>query len=407
MTGTNLGIGPVRGDRSLHDDPEMSLLIDCARASIEPERAERIRTLATADLNSVRLLKLARRHGLAPLLHWHVNKICGSSVPAGAFSVLRDDFQKSAALSLLLVGELIRLLKVLQDNGIEAVPYKGPAMALRLYGHAALRQFCDLDILVRESDVWKASRLIESRGFRPEFRISPQQRARVVRNDYVRLFHRDAGRTLVELHWGIAPRSFAVRFDADIVWQRLEPMSLMGAAVFMPCAEELLLMLCVHGSRHGWDRLEGVASINALLRREPDLDWERVWCRAGEMHCRRMLVFGLLLAHRIFATPLPPQTAAMGRSRRLLAMTSNVVREFTRDPVSSQSVPKRVRFQLRLKDSRTDQILHCLRLVSTTTAVDWPTTGVLRSASFTYPVFRAIRLARKYRLSVTHGGEAS
>jgi hypothetical protein len=405
MMTTTGSLGGAPRDGKPPDDPEMCLLIDCGRASVEPARAERIRTIATAGLNWDRLLKLARRHGLAPLLYRHLNTICASAVPAGAFGILRDDFQKNAALSLLLVGELVQLLKVLNDGGIEAVPYKGPAMAMKLYGHVALRQFCDLDILVRERDVWKASRLIEAQGFEPEFVIARQRRTRVVRNDYVRLFQRDAGRTLVELHWGIAPRSFAVRFDGNAVWRRLEPMSLQGARVLMPCAEELLLMLCVHGARHSWDKLEGVSSIAALVRREPELDWGHVWQSAGEMHCRRMLVFGLLLADRLFDVPVPPQADPIRRSRGLLAMIDNVVLAMASDRRPSPTLAHRVVFQLRLKDSRTDQMRHCLRLASTTTPVDWPTSGPLGSVSFAYPLFRAIRLARKYGLNEKQGCE--
>src|SRR6266481_4525680 len=154
-----------------HDDHEIELLIHCARASIDPERAERIRKLVAQGLNWDRLLKLAQRNGLSPLLYFHLNQICAAAVPTEQLEFLRDYFQKNSAFSLLLTGELVRLLKTFNENGIKAVPYKGPAIAVKLYGNLALRQFCDLDILVRQSDVWKASELITARGFEPHFRI--------------------------------------------------------------------------------------------------------------------------------------------------------------------------------------------------------------------------------------------
>ena len=100
----------------------MRLLIECARASVEPERAEGIRDPAAAGLNWDRLLTLARRNGLAPLLYWHLQKICAASVPARPFASLRDYFHKNAAFSLLLTGELVRLLEVLHRHGIDASP---------------------------------------------------------------------------------------------------------------------------------------------------------------------------------------------------------------------------------------------------------------------------------------------
>jgi hypothetical protein len=187
------------------EDREAELLLHCARISVEPQGADCIRDLVDRGLNWQRLLALAERNALRPLLYWHLSRLSAAGVPAPTFHGLRDYFQKNSAFNLLLTGELLQLLAVLNGNGIEAVPFKGPALAVKSYGHIALRQFCDIDILVREQDVWRAGELIEARGFEPGCRISERWRARYVRDGYVRAFRRDAGRTLVELHWGIAP----------------------------------------------------------------------------------------------------------------------------------------------------------------------------------------------------------
>ena len=183
-----------------------------------------------------------------------------------------------------------------------------------------------------------ACRLIEAEGFEPVFPLPSTMRARLLSQWYVRTFHRETSRTLLELHWDIAERYWAIRFDVDAMWRRLEPMELPGATAFVPCAEDLLLMLCVHGVRHGSDKLEGIASIAELLRRTPDLDWERVWRESGEMHCRRILEFGLLLAHGLFDVPLPPQAADVSRSPALLAMARTAVRHFVADDPPSADV---------------------------------------------------------------------
>jgi Uncharacterised nucleotidyltransferase len=379
------------------DDREMELLIQCARASIEPH-AERIRELVAAGLNWPRLWNLSQRNGLSPLLYFHLSQICAASVPAERIEFLRDYFQKNSAFSLLLTGELVRLLKSFSENGIKAVPYKGPAIAVKLYGNLALRQFCDLDILVRESDVWKASELIEAQGFESHFRIPEKKRTAFVRLSYVQLFRRDAGRTLIELHWGIAPRFFGVVFDADAFWRRLEPMSLQGATVLAPCAEDLLLMLCVHGAKDYWEKMEWVCSIAELLRREQNLDWERVFQKSRAMRCQRMLLLGLLLAHGLFEVPLPPQAVPLSRSRKLLKIAKQVVQDFCSEEGRSPAFSERLRFHLRLKDTFPDQARHCVRLAFTTTPVDWSTMLLPGRLSFAYPLLRALRLTRKYGL---------
>ena len=384
--------GP-RVDLRPHDDRETLLLLDCARGTLDPETADRIRTRIDAGLNWSRLLALAQRHGLAPLVYAHLSQMSGVSVPAGTLAFLRDFAQRNTAFVLMLTGELVRLLKILEAGGITAIPYKGPALALKVYGNMARRQFGDLDILVRRSDVWKACRLIEAEGFEPVFPLPSTMRARLLSQWYVRTFHREASRTLLELHWDIAERYWAIRFDADAMWRRLEPMELSGATVFVPCAEDLLLMLCVHGVRHGSDKLEGIASIAELVR-TPGLDWERVWRESGEMHCRRILAFGLLLAHGLFDLPLPPQAADLSRSPALLAMAATVVRDFVADDPPPRTWRGQVSFQLGLKDSRADQARYWARAM-TSTPDDWATLWLPEPLVFAYPLVRAVRLARK------------
>lgn len=349
-----------------HDDRELTLLIACARASIDPVRAARIRTL-TADpaVDWARLLRLANRHGLTPLLTSHLSRLCEASMPAAILSRLRGDFQKTSALAVLQTGELLTLVAALADHGIEAVPFKGPALAVTLYGHVALRRFGDLDILVRPGDVWRASEVIESHGFEADEQVPEARRSTRIRHDYVRMFRRDEGRTLVELHWGIARRSFVISFDADALWPRLESMTLQGAKVLRPCAEDLLPMLCVHACRHGWETLEHIASFAELLRKGDALDWDRARRTAREMRCQRMMAFGVLLASRLFDAPVPAAAAAdLPTSRSHAAMARRVVRHWADDDDATLTRARiaHTALHLRLKDSYTDRARYCARL---------------------------------------------
>jgi hypothetical protein len=378
-----------------NDDREARLLLDCARASVEPERALRIRALAASDLDWQKLLTLAERHGLRPLVYAHLNRICPERVPAANIEFLRDYFVRNSAFNLLLTGELLRLLNLLNEHGVEAVAFKGPAIAVKLYGHVALRQFCDLDILVRARDVWRASELIETRGFEPDVVIPREHRAALVHQDYVQVFHRDGGRTLVELHWSIARRSLGVRFDADAIWPRLERMVMQEQTVFVPSAEDLLLMLCVHGARHSWDKLEGIASLAELVRGKDDFDWDYVWRQAGEMHCRRMVTLGLMLTRDLFDVALPPDAAMLRLSRTLQTTAGIIARNFFADDVQSPTFARQAALHLRLTDYYTDRARYCARVVLTPTADDWAVVRLHGPLSLAYPLVRAFRIARK------------
>ncbi len=166
---------------------------DCLRARVarSARAAAFARSRADPGLDWARLLRLADRHGLRPLLSWHLSRIGADSVPAAMLARLRGDFQKISALGVLLTGELLRLIAAMRDRASRPCRSRGRRWRPALYGRVALRQFGDLDILVRARDVWRASEVIEAQGFEPDADIPEMQRAACIRHDYVRMFRRD------------------------------------------------------------------------------------------------------------------------------------------------------------------------------------------------------------------------
>src|SRR5205823_5135604 len=76
--------------------------------------------------------------------------------------------------------------------------------------------------------------------------------------------------------------------------------------------EDLLLQLCIHGSKHVWTRMKFVCDIAACLERYPALNWPQLVVRARRLHSERMLFLALDLVHRLLGMPLPePITEAI------------------------------------------------------------------------------------------------
>ena len=378
-------------------DAEAELLLHCARVQVDPKRAERIGELVRQELDWDSLLSVAQRNGLLPLLSFHLNRICAPDVPRERLQYLRTYFQSNSALNLLLTAELVKLLDLFAANGICAVPYKGPATAVSVYHNLGLRQFGDLDILVREADVWKATDLLIAQGFDSYFVIPLEKQAAFIRLGYVRLFQRDGGRTVVELHWSIAPRFFDSGFDAGRIWSRLEIMKLQGSSVHVPAAADLLLMLCTHAAKDCWEKLEWVCCVAEVLKANPGLNWQRILEQAHKARCQRILFLGLLLAHDLLEAPLPADVVStLLTFRTLPQLASQIVKDFFSPEPKRINVPARVRFHLRTKDRLRDRLRYCWRLSVTTTPVDWELMPLPRSVSFAYYPLRVFRLLKKY-----------
>ena len=155
-------------------------------------------------------------------------------------------------------------------------------------------------------------------------------------------------------------------------------------------------MLCVHGARHVWDKLEAVGCLAELLRSSRDFDWEYAWHRAGEMRSRRMLVLGLLLVRGLFDIPLPGVAEASSRSRSLRTMAHVIARRFSDDRAEPQGFAASAAIHLRLKDRYRDRARYCAGVALTSTPEDWAAVRLPNRLAFAYSVVRAARVARKH-----------
>jgi hypothetical protein len=345
------------------------------------------------------LVPLAAFHRVAPLLERALRDGCPQAVPTPVRAELAAYVRTISQRSLLLTGELVRLLKQFEAEGIPAIPFKGPALAALLYGDAALRHFDDLDILVRQHDMPAAAKLVLSLGYQPR-----------EQHPFHESFTLARGNTemVVELHWNIMPEDFPLRLDLDGIWERRQALSLGGAQATTLASEDLLLFLCVHGSRHLWLRLQWQCDVAQLLKRNPSLDWEQVMERAKIARGQRMLFLGIFLAHDLLGAPLPPEIAqTVRRDPHTAQLARQVQWRLFEGPLQLFKPWKSMNFQLQLIDRARDRLAYSPRywLQALTTPIkddrNWlPLPDALAPL---YSVLRPVRLAIKYGRRVASG----
>src|ERR1041385_741670 len=210
------------------------------------------------------LFQLARRHSIVPLVYVQLDH---ELVPAEVLAKFKQHYIENSARNTVLTAELCRLINLFRDEGIEAIAYKGPVLALFAYGDIALRRFVDLDVIVKRSDVLKAREILLTSGYTPSKSLSPSQQELLLRTQHNMQFSRDNHQLIVELHWEVAPHLFASTVNGERLWQDLITLDVNGTPVKTFSAEDLLFSLCVHGSRHLWERLGWICDVAELLAR--------------------------------------------------------------------------------------------------------------------------------------------
>jgi hypothetical protein len=358
--------------------PEARLLLHCARTTLDEERAGVVRTLVREDLDWLLVHQLASRHRVGPLVYHHLSTLDG--VPREALAPLRVEVLRGVRRNLLLVRELGRVLDAFGAEKVACVVYKGPVLAESLYGDLALRPFDDLDLLVPREGVARARRALLALGYESEHTFRHiQERVHFMTQCELNFRHADSG-ALVEVHWQFVPPYYGFGLDFAEVRDRLRVCAVAGREALTLSPEDLLLVLCVHGSKHFWGYLGLLVDVAEAVRARDELNWSQLLERAEQQHARRALLLGLALAADVLDAGLPEavsgEIAADRAIPALIAYVEQRLASERRYPSGAEMVASR-RFQLQSKDSGWDR----LRMMSLAAG-----SGVLRAVKLANPV---------------------
>src|SRR5215213_235103 len=367
---------------------QKELLLCCARTTA----SARLRELAATDVDWNYLFLLARRHAVVPLVYVQLERHAPALVPPHVLAKLKKYYFENSARNTILTAELCRLISLFNDAGIEAIPYKGPVLALFAYGNIALRRFVDLDVIVRKSDVLKAREILLNEGYKPAKSLSLSQQEHLLRTQHNMQFSRDQHQLIVELHWEVAPHLFASTVNGERLWQNLITIDLNGTRVTTFTAEDLLFSLCVHGSRHLWERLSWICDVAELIARRA-LDWTALLERAASADTERMFLLGVYLAKRLLDAPLPAEVQQRCDSDpRLLSLADRIVEHLfngpTHVPATSREIFKYNIGVRKTLSARARYVLYMFR----------PTDSDVSSRSFPSSLNFAYYLTRPFRL---------
>lgn len=349
---------PFVQSRNARSRPEVDLLLSCVRTQITPHIADRIRMAVQKEVDWIALIRLAMRHDVMPLLYRSLQQVCPDSVPKNIFEPLRMRYEAQALQARRHAEELVRILPLFADHGIPAVPFKGPALAQRLYGDLSLREFGDLDILILERDLPRAQDLIRRHGY--EFRFSVEDTdklAEYVRNnlDCELVFYNSDG-TRLEMHWRFARRLACVQHDPERFLQRSETIRLAGAQVPSLPLEVYFLILSLHATKHKWQQLKLICDIAEILGRA-DLDWKYVLREADDLGLKRMLAVGTLLAEDPLEVVVPAELAhGLKIDRMARELAGQVHRGLFEEPDKTWHEPADFSFQSKIRERLRDRI---------------------------------------------------
>ena len=374
--------------------PEVELMLCCARTVSTSQMRLRINKIASQGVDWQLFLQLATSHGVRPLVYRTLQTACWDVVPESARQELSHFYAANSAKNRFLTGELLHILGLLEAEQILAVPFKGPVLAALLYGTLELREFVDLDFLIRERDVPKAKEILSNQGYQPNFTNT----AVIPDSSDVELYSDSTG-MMIELHWQFSPRRFAPVLAAEDVWNSIESSTLWDRQIWSFSSQDTFLFLAVHGGKHSWSSLKWLCDLAEFIRSNPEMDWPRLFDRAEALGAVRTCRLAVYLAAELLQAEVPSNVVCAAREDAQVRRLAQEVRLRIEEPRNVDPVEGQI-FNLKLKERLRDKLRYLFLQCTQYSGEEERFLSLPSALSFIYIFVRPIWLLRRYGFPV-------
>jgi len=322
--------------------------------------------LHTNDKNIVSLINkitnwntfidFAHAHGVFTHIHKQLMQYKGI-IPVDIQKNLKQAYILQIKESMLITAELIKTIQIFDNTNTKAIAFKGPLLSQFAYGNITARQYADIDILVDVATVYETAQILLKNKYFTEDSIELLKNKKFleVANDFS--FFTPKG-VHVELHWKLFREKIGKNSEFSIYFRDKTTVNINQYAINSLSTEWLLVYLCLHGSKHAWERIEWINDIYMLLQHT--IDWERTQVCAKQMECETSLYLGLNLVSNLYDISLPKKMLVKINTPKIDNLRENVYK-FLNDNLllhENYLVYKQIKaFQSKLLDSKQKQMI--------------------------------------------------
>jgi hypothetical protein len=205
------------------------------------------------------------------------------------------------------------------------------------------------------------------------------------------------------------PRFFALEVPVEDFFSRLDSTSLGGILVPSLSIEDLLFVLCVHGTHHLWARLVWISDLAQILHRHATpgatrhatphaaLDWEQLLEDAAARGATRLVLLGLSLARDLLQAPLPEHLRRRAEDDPVIGFLARTVRaQLGGAAPMPPGLWRQLAFRIGVRERWRDRARFLSRVL-TPSPKDWALVPLPRPFRFAYTLLRPPRLLWTHR----------
>jgi hypothetical protein len=383
-----VGESPPFGNDFLGAEWPLLLLCCAPKPSLE-----QIRVLLARKPKWRELVSLAVEHGVLAQLDAGV-RAAGADIPQEMDAILRQRHRAQLMFTLGMTAELFRILEKFRATGVESIVVKGPVLSMRAYGDAGLRQYADLDFLIRARDLVAATRALNEFAYEGDV---PMQAIAAGKIPGEYLFMRPGTKLLVELHTERTFRYFPRPLPMEDYFARRTDVPLDGHQVPALSAEDEFVLICIHGAKHFWERLMWIADVAAMVGGRTILDWKIVEKSAKAVGAERMVTVALRLVEDLLQGEIPHEMRdSVGKDRAAIRICKRIKGWLPQAGFAPPSLPQRALFRMNMRGGLISGPAYLLRLSLSPTEEDWVEGAETNRSWLWDALIRPYRLLKKY-----------
>jgi hypothetical protein len=288
---------------------------------------------------------VVRRHRIGPLVHATLSSGKYGVIPNDLMAPLVAEARANAAKALRSQRAHVLIARGMRASGLGWLAFKGVTLAARYYPSVSHRHVNDIDFWVDAASHKQARAVLAALGFAKldeEDRWCLAERgprhAGFLSERFIEEMHASAELGSVELHWRLALNTHQFSLEPALLLQRGQKIELAGEVIQVMQADDLLLYLCEHGSRHGWSRLKWLVDLPFLLGSQ-DWDWSALFAKARAAGCEKTLALGLELSRCLLGWSMPEQAALLVNRTRFLGWARRLAVRIQQAPETLGQLP--------------------------------------------------------------------
>ncbi len=354
------------------------------------------------QFNLETIIGLATSHGILPLVYKAVKESLKdvSATNIHILPTLKLHYISIVQRNMSMSSELIKLLHTLKEEHIKAIAFKGPTLSQMAYGDITLRQYGDIDILIKDKDRRKVIDIMTEAGYIPEIILNSNAENTFFTHVNVIAFYHPISNIRIEIHWELLSKNYAISWEESSLWETQTSIDINNYQISILSIEHLLLYLCAHSAKHLYERLEWICDIDRSVRANPDIDWKRINSEASKLGLTRIVYLSLALCETLFALELPKMMKEESQKDSVMQeLKETIIKQNFGQTTSSKKSYSHFILLWKMREKFSDKLRFAFLGIFTPKFDDFLFIQLPNQLSFLYILFRPYRLIRKYLIS--------